>query len=87
MRFKAFPDIIEPGWYINVSFMDDAETPPTEMDFRYKTNGHPQLVELCDDGEWRSETGHGLTLEQPDFFNDRDYFLGPIHFEQERQLQ
>lgn len=71
-------EVVTPGWYINIAV--DSVSSNLLFDIRYRAMDL-SVYEFDRDGVWRSTTGHGVTLEQPDYFKeDGDLFVGPLTF-------
>ena len=69
-------EVSEPGWYL---VFDKDDFGKKELPGNCLGNHPPaRFYEYCTDDVWRSETGHGVTLEDPDHFNDDDFCIGPI---------
>jgi len=77
MKLLKKEDVITPGWYIGLSFIDK-EPEETDIPWYFANGGF--LYEFDDDGIWRSISGHGITIEDPSYFDEFDRFLGPIDF-------
>ena len=59
------------GWYICISFEGEITILKKYCRFGF--------YEFCGEGVWRNEAGHGVTLEQPDYFDTSDRFIGPVY--------
>lgn len=80
-RLLKLSEVKIPGWY--VCFLLDDPTPIESFrDLDEAISGTSTfMVELDGEGVWRSSTGHGITLEQPDYFGGEGeaWFVGPLN--------
>lgn len=87
VKLLKLSEVKTPGWYLCFQLDEPIEKIDNFEKLDTLITGHPfsdptctSIVELDGEGVWRSSTGHGITLEQPNYFGEdgESWFVGPI---------
>lgn len=77
MKLLKKNEVTKVGWYVGIEFTGEE---PGDTDVPWHFVGQTFLYEFDDEGIWRSTSGHGITIEDPEYFDRFDRFLGPIEW-------